>query len=173
MVQFHPTFVFSKFPRFHSCVAILDVQLIAKKSISKAYPKALLTFGDHIRKRQLDLNLHQIDVANILRVDEMTIVGWELNHCAPLARHIPRIIDFLGYVAEDLFSATTLGQKIKRYRLLHGKTRSQLAERMHVDESTLWRMENEKGKFFRATLEKLAPFLHLLGSLSMTGTLHA
>ncbi len=47
----------------------------SKKPISKVYPKALLTIGDHLRKRRLDLNLLQIQAASMLSVDEMTIVG--------------------------------------------------------------------------------------------------
>ncbi len=145
------------------CVAILDVQLTTTKPISKAYPRALLTLGDHIRKKRLDLNLLQTDVANIMNVDEMTIVGWELNRCQPLVRHIPKIINFLGYVPEDLFPANTLGQKIKRHRLLHGMTRKQLAKQLHIDETTLDRLEMDKGNHFPQTLKKITGFLKSLG----------
>ncbi len=99
----------------------------------------------------------------MIEVDEMTIVGWELNHCEPHPIHIPKIIDFLGYIPEKLFPATTTGQKIKRYRLLHGISRKRLAKELLIDESTLWRLENGKGKVFRATMEKLAPFLRSFG----------
>ena len=97
-----------------------------------------------------------------MNVDEMTVVGWELKHCKPHPMHIPKIIDFLEYVPEKLFPATTIGQKIRRYRLLHGISTKNLARQLHVDESTLWRLENGKGKFFRATMKKLAPFLQSL-----------
>lgn len=147
----------------HPRVAILDVQLIAKKPISKAYPSALLTLGDHIRKKRLDLNLLQTDVASIIHVDEMTIVGWELNHCQPLTRHIPKIIDFLGYIPEDLFPANSLGHEIKRYRLLHGMTRKQLAKQLHIDETTLDRLEAGREHLFQRTEEKIAGFLQLIG----------
>ena len=156
------TFILLKSPHFHPCVAILDVQLIAKKPVSKAYPNAPVTLGDHIRKKRLDLNLNQTDVADIMNVDEMTIVGWELNHCQPLVRHIPKIIDFLGYVPEDLFPANTQGQKIKRYRLLHGMTRKQLAKQLHIDETTLDRLEMDKGESSRETGRKIAAFLKSL-----------
>ncbi|MGB6068099.1 MAG: hypothetical protein WBG50_25100 [Desulfomonilaceae bacterium] len=49
----------------------------------------------------------------MLKVNEMTIIGWELNHRQPLTRHIPKIINFLGYVPENMFPEKTLGQKIK------------------------------------------------------------
>jgi hypothetical protein len=75
----------------------------------------------------------------------MTIVNWELNHYQPLTRHNPKIIDFLGYVPEDLFPIKTFGQKIKRYRLLHGMTKKQLARQLHIDEATLCRLKMDKG----------------------------
>jgi len=43
----------------------------------------------------------------MLDVDEMIVVGWELIHWYPHPMHIRRIIDFLGYVPENLFPATT------------------------------------------------------------------
>jgi DNA-binding XRE family transcriptional regulator len=85
-------------------------EIKTKKPISKAYPKRLATIGYHIRKRRLDLDLVQVEVAAIIDVDEMTIVGWELNHCKPHIRHISAIIDFLGYLPQDLFPAGTVGQ---------------------------------------------------------------
>ena len=139
------------------------MRLHAKKPIFKAYPKALLTLGDHVRKRRLDLNIPQTKVAAMLDVDEMTIVGWELNHCQPLARQIPRIIDFLGYVPEDLFPSNTLGKKTVRYRLLHGMTRKQLAKRLHIDEATLCQLEADKGRHSPETLRKLASLLESFG----------
>lgn len=57
----------------------------------------MVTIGDHIRKRRLDLKLTQKQVAGILGVNEMTIVNWELGHTEPLKKHTARIIDFLRY----------------------------------------------------------------------------
>ncbi|HUI28917.1 MAG TPA: helix-turn-helix transcriptional regulator [Candidatus Acidoferrales bacterium] len=159
MAQTQVEFMFSKPPHLHPCVAVLHVQLIAKKPPSKLYPKALLTLGDHIRKKRLDLNLHQIGAAKIINVNEMTIVGWELNYCKPLTRHIPKIIDFLGYVPENLFPTSTTGQKVRRYRLLHGISRKQLAKQLHIDEHTLCRLEMDKGKTSREIVKKITGFL--------------
>ncbi len=139
------------------------VEFNAKKPLPKSYPKALLTLGDHIRRKRLDLNLLQTDAANMVNVDEMTIVGWELNHSRPLATHIPKIIEFLDYVPEDLFPTDTSGQKIKRYRLLHGMTRMQLAIEFHIDEATVRRLETDKGKHFPQTLAKIVGILKALG----------
>jgi len=47
--------------------------LKAKKPLPLGYPQILKTLGDHLRKRRLDLNLLQKEVAEIIGVDETTI----------------------------------------------------------------------------------------------------
>jgi len=89
----------------------------------------------------------------------MTIVNWELDHCQPLTRSIPKIIDFLDYAPQDLFPVGTVGQKIRRYRLLEGMTRKELAEHLNLDESTLFLLEADRGKNFQKTMRKLSPFI--------------
>jgi len=61
------------------------------------YPKEISTLGDHIRKRRLDLNLLQKQVADQIGVCEITITNWERNATAPAIRHIPAILQFLGH----------------------------------------------------------------------------
>lgn len=76
---------------------ICKIILKAKKPCHKPYPKELITYGDHIRKKRLDLNLLQKEVAEILHVTEDTITGWESGRSNPMTHYIPRIISFLGY----------------------------------------------------------------------------
>jgi len=76
---------------------ICKIILLAKKPCHKPYPKELITYGDYIRKKRLDLNLLQREVAEILHVSEDTITGWENGRCAPQTRYISKIISFLGY----------------------------------------------------------------------------
>jgi len=44
----------------------------------------------------------------------------------------------------NLFPGNTPGQNIKRFRLLHGLTRKQLAKKLHIDEATLRLVEVDK-----------------------------
>jgi transcriptional regulator with XRE-family HTH domain len=53
--------------------------------------------GEHIRKRRLDLGLLQLEVATMIEVTESTIWNWE-HGTEPELRHMPKIIEFLGYV---------------------------------------------------------------------------
>jgi len=63
----------------------------------RGYPKSPKTIGQHIRKRRMDLRLLQRDVAGIIGVTECTVFGWEKGMREPSTKHVPRIIDFLGY----------------------------------------------------------------------------
>ncbi len=117
--------------------------------------------GDHLRKRRLDLGFPQREVADQLQVDVMSVKGWELGNHEPLLRHIPKIIEFLGYVPEELFPKATTVQKIKGYRLLHGMTRKELAKKLEMDEATLGRLEAGSGKSSAHALRKISKLIDL------------
>ena len=51
--------------------------LSAKKPTNSAYQEKLITLGDHLRKKRLDLGLFQKDVAVAIGVGTMTICKWE------------------------------------------------------------------------------------------------
>ena len=61
------------------------------------YPLELLSLGDHIRKRRLDLGLLQIEVAAQIGVTESTVWNWE-HGTEPELIHIPAVLAFLGYI---------------------------------------------------------------------------
>jgi DNA-binding XRE family transcriptional regulator len=63
----------------------------------KGYPADPKTIGQAIRKRRLDLDLRQIDVAKIIGCHELTIVNWEKGHRTPRIKQMPSIVRFLGY----------------------------------------------------------------------------
>jgi DNA-binding transcriptional regulator YiaG len=72
-----------------------SARLTAEKP--KGYPAVLRTWGDHIKKRRLELRLRQKDVAALLEVNVWTVINWEHDRCSPSPRTRPRIIRFLGY----------------------------------------------------------------------------
>ena len=49
-----------------------------------------------------------------------------------------------------------LGQKMRRYRLLHGMTRRQLAQELDLDEGTLRSVETDERKHAAQTIKKIA-----------------
>lgn len=74
-----------------------DPVLRAKKPDSRPYPKELKTIGDLFKKRRLDLNLQQKELAERLRVTVCTLRNWEKGRSCPETRYMPQLIDFLGY----------------------------------------------------------------------------
>ena len=95
------------------------IALRAQRPPSPAYPLALRTLGDHLRKKRLDLRLLQREVAARLGVDETTICNWESHRTAPQPRLTPGIIAFLGYNPYDTQSAT-FGERLIAHRYALG-----------------------------------------------------
>src|SRR5882762_6941678 len=89
------------------------------KPRNSAYPEPLTTLGDHIRKRRLDLGMHQKDVAALVNATTSTVTNWEKNQTSPRLYLLPKIIKFLGYDPLQR-NATSLGQRIKQYRIQKG-----------------------------------------------------
>ncbi len=71
-----------------------------------AYPAELVTVGNHIRKRRLDLKLLQREVAAEIGVSTQTVQYWEAGRHQPAFRHLPAIIRFLGYDPAPAASAS-------------------------------------------------------------------
>jgi transcriptional regulator with XRE-family HTH domain len=132
-------------------------ELKAPKPLSHQYPQTLTTLGDHLRKKRLDLNLVQKDVAKILGTDANTLTYWETNRGEPSLRLIPKIIDFLGYVPLFILPQEP-GKKIAVCRRLLGINQEELAKRLGIDPGTLRKWE--KGRGLHSELyEEVAPFL--------------
>lgn len=71
--------------------------LKAPKPLGPAYPRELKTLGDHLRRRRLDLQLLQREVAEQIGVSKDTFRFWECNTTHPLPRQWEGIEMFLGY----------------------------------------------------------------------------
>jgi DNA-binding XRE family transcriptional regulator len=82
-----------------TCIPALPfchVTLKGQKPLPRAYPRALCTLGDHLRKRRLDLGLLQRGVAERLGADPCSVTNWELNRTKPALWFLPAIVRFLG-----------------------------------------------------------------------------
>jgi transcriptional regulator with XRE-family HTH domain len=134
------------------------IALKSQRTILTPYPKELKTIGDYIRKRRLDLELLQKDVAKLIGVTEATIYDWESNRTSPRFRYTPRIIEFLGYWPYDT-PATTLGARILRARKLRGITQKELAKSFGVDQSTVESWEKDEHRPLKRYWDKLSSLL--------------
>jgi len=119
------------------------VTLRALKPLDPAYPKELLTVGDHIRKRRLDLGLLQRDAAERIGVDTMTLFNWEVGRVRPNVRVMPAVIQFLGY--DPIPPGGTLGARLRAARMARGWSQAELAGEIGVDPSTVstWELRGE------------------------------
>ena len=132
--------------------------LKAQKPQRPAYPKSLKTFGDHLRKKRLELSLRQKDVSRILGVTESSIWNWENNLTSPSLGKIPKIIKFLGYVPYDS-RGKALEQQITIARKVLGLSQKELANFLGADPGTVRRWEKGRGRPKGKLLVKLNSYL--------------
>jgi transcriptional regulator with XRE-family HTH domain len=121
------------------------IALKAACPLPETYPRQLVTWGDHLRKKRLDQKLFQKDVAKILRTNVTTIYNWEKNYTTPELVFMPRIIKFLGY-APYFSSCRNLGEKIVRYREYLGLSQEALARHLGIGPGILKRWEKNESK---------------------------
>ena len=129
----------------------------AKKPDFRPYPKELKTIGDHLKKRRLDLNMLQKDVAKRLRTTICTYRNWEKNRSNPFPRYLPEIIRFLGYAPYDI-SNQDFGKKIATKRRILGLSQKQLAIQIGIDPSTIRSWEKGRHKPSKESLRILTTY---------------
>jgi DNA-binding transcriptional regulator YiaG len=110
-------------------------ELRAPKPAPSRYPKEINTLGDHVRRRRLDLELFQSDVAEQIGVDTTTICNWESNASTPAIRYLPVIIQFLGYDPQP--SVDLLPDRLATARRTLGLSQRKMAENLGVDPGTV------------------------------------
>jgi DNA-binding XRE family transcriptional regulator len=121
------------------------------------------TWGEHIKKRRLELGLFQSNVAKVLSVNTSTVTNWDKHHSEPMLWVIPKIIEWLGY-EPNLSIAQSLSQRIRAYRLIKGFTQKELAHRLGIDPATLGRWERDECESKSNLKKNLEAFLHVLPS---------
>jgi DNA-binding transcriptional regulator YiaG len=131
--------------------------LKGQRPLPSAYPKELITLGGWIRKTRLDQGLSQEKVAKILGVTEQCITNWELHHNEPESRHVPHIIEFIGYYPYD--PTAELIDRMEAIRRAFGMTQEQFSRILDVDESSLASWARREHKPMKRTLEILRAFL--------------
>ena len=135
-------------------VALPFCHVSLKAARPSKIPQNPHTWGDHIKKRRLELRLFQKDVAQTLGVDETTVNNWEKNHSKPILHLFPKVIKFLGYDPMPI-NQKTLGEEMVQYRKSLGMTQMALAKLIGIDPTTLSRIERSKAKCFPTTARKL------------------
>lgn len=107
----------------------------------------------------MELGITQSRLAERLGAQTDTVRNWERGRSGPTLRYRSAILEFLGYdPAPD--EPTTLGEKLRKYRMHRGITQKELARQVGIDPTTLSRLERNKGQkcFWKVHL-KLTDFL--------------
>jgi transcriptional regulator with XRE-family HTH domain len=121
------------------------------------YPTELRTIGDHIRRRRLDLGLSQRKAAARMGVSNSKIENWEGSQTTPPTAYLTRISGFLGYEVDD--PAASLVRALAGYRQAAGLTRAELARRIGVHPTVVFRWETGRRGMSRALLRTLEAFM--------------
>jgi transcriptional regulator with XRE-family HTH domain len=142
------------------------VTLKAPKPLPDQYPQTLTTLGDHLRKKRLDLGLHQSAAARLPGATTDTVTHWENNRAEPSIPFLPKIISFLGYVPLS-FLPEDHRQRFVAYRRLAGISQEECAKKLGVDPGTLRRWE--RGRTISKECEKKisALFLETISGLAV------
>lgn len=102
--------------------------------IPKPYDFEPISVGDHIRKRGLQLELFQREVAQRLGVDPWTVLNWEKGRTEPPVEAMPAIFRFLGY--DPFPPPKSLPQRLLAKRREMGWTIKEAARHLDVDPGT-------------------------------------
>ncbi len=114
-----------------------------------------------MRKKRLELKLLQKEVARVLGVSKDTVTYWEVGRSSPRLQHMPKIIEFLGYIPFGK-EPKTLGERIVYCRRLAGVPQKELAKTIGVDPATLAGWERGERVPSGALREHLQEFLNFL-----------
>lgn len=141
-------------------------------------PRQPNTIGGYLRKRRLELNTYQSQVARQIGISTVTLGKWERDRLYPTWPYWSRIIRFLGH---DSFKDRTLGKpkgnesrdvaalskaelgsfgrRIIERRLELMKSRSEMAKELGVSVKTLWGWETNRRQPSRAFHDNIARFV--------------
>ena len=132
---------------------------------ARPYPYDPNTLGDYLRKRRLDLNLTQKQLAeDILHTSTSNIRNWEANRRQVSLCFRPQVYEFIGFFPCDV--SLRLGLRLKQRRESLGLSIRKLSKILGVDASTIENWEDGKHQPSAQNLQTIECFL---GSYFWTG----
>ena len=129
----------------HRCVAFLPNWPKSLKSLKPVpYERKPVTLGQHLKKRRLEENLLQKDVAEMIGCGTWTYITWETDRSKPAIKWWPLIIKFLEYDPNSAPVCMATGLVAARRRL--GLSMSNMSARLSVNPTSYLRWESGRGK---------------------------
>jgi transcriptional regulator with XRE-family HTH domain len=107
--------------------------------------------GQKVKNRRLALGLTQTQAGQMLKVERTGLSDWENLRTEPAIEFYPAIIEFLGY-DPFFFDLSKMGERLKRYRFLHGLSQEKLARKIGTTGATIYRLEQGIGIPGRKTM---------------------
>jgi DNA-binding XRE family transcriptional regulator len=126
------------------------------KPNDNGYPEEIVTLGDHIRSHRMNLGLLQREAAVQIGVTKGTVMNWERNRAEPETRHVPSIIEFLGYC--QYRPVTSFGEWLRQCRTTWGLSQETLAQAITVDETTIAKWERGEHQPTEKSIERVREF---------------
>ena len=110
----------------------------------------------NLKNSREKLNLTQINLAEILKVDNSTISGWETGRDTIPLEKLVKYANIYHYSLDYLFGLSninsfsinyvidleTIGKKLKKIRLDNHYTLEKVAQKLNTTKSTIWAYEN-------------------------------
>src|SRR5712672_1381538 len=124
------------------------------------YPGNPKAIGEHLKKRRLDLELSQKELARHLGTNEWSVINWETGEHQPAVRYYPLIIRFLGYNPFPK-PGESFPERLKAARKTRGLSWKRLAKELGVWETTVRDRENGTNKPTKLLYARLCRFLEL------------
>jgi DNA-binding transcriptional regulator YiaG len=132
---------------------------VLKKPHTTSYVHTPQTLGEHIKKKRIENDQLQKDVAPLLGISEAALIDWEHNHSQPRVGYYPKIIAYLGYYPFEHDMSTISGHIIKM-RYCNGWSRGHLAVLVGVDTTAVLGWETTARAISPKNLLVLNKLLH-------------
>ena len=132
--------------------------LRGEKPQPKGYPVNPQTIGEHLKKKRMDLNLLQREMARQIGVDLTTYRNWEWHRTSPRVRYMPAVIKFLGYA--PYAPPASFGLWVKAVRSAIGLSQRGFAKMLELDPSTLGSWETGKRRPTAFLFKRVLAFTH-------------
>jgi transcriptional regulator with XRE-family HTH domain len=125
---------------------------------ARLYPYCPVTLGDYLRKRRLDLNLTQKQLAeDILHTSTSNIRNWEANRYRVSLGFLPRVYDFIGFCPCDV--SLGLGLRLKQRRENFGLSIRKISQILLTDPCTVAGWERGDHLPTKRNIQKIECFL--------------
>lgn len=125
-----------------------------------------ISLGAELKRRRLALEWTQQETADYFSKRKDSYQLWEWNRYIPHIRHRKKVVEFLGYNYWD-DGTDSLANRCLLYRVEHGLTMNELAEKVGISCGTIEKNENSEGAVSSVTRNKIIKiidsYFHLYG----------